>query len=165
MKVILIGKEGNKKIIKFKNGMEIIIPDRHEIEVGMNLKLQYEGIIPIEDYIGEFALVFTLSNEDINFNLYVNEIFCDEEDDMNLYSTFTTYGKVNMLKVCYKSPIYDLVKSLKYDGGYYNGWQAHIALAFQDAYINAEDKTDIYKISNIASTNFLNLLMGKNSGR
>jgi hypothetical protein len=165
MKVTSIEKEGIKKIIKFKNKMEIAVPDGLEIEVGMNLKLQYEGIMPIEDYTGEFALVFTLSNEDINFNLYVNDIFCDEEDEMNLYSAFITYGKANMFKVCYKSPIYDLVKSLKYDEGYYIGWQSNIAMAFQDAYTKAEDKTDIYKISNIASTNFLNLLMGKNNGR
>lgn len=54
-----------------------------------------------------------------------------------------------------------LIKELKKDksnGSYYYSWQANIAVAMQDAYKDAEDKTDIYKISNDGAKRFLELL-------
>ena len=48
---------------------------------------------------------------------------------------------------------------LKEDSDYFMSWQANIAVAMQDAYANAEDKTDIHKISNEGAKNFLELLI------
>ena len=47
----------------------------------------------------------------------------------------------------------------KSESSYYYSWQANIAVAFQDAYTWAEDKEDIYGISNTAAKNFLDLLI------
>ena len=58
--------------------------------------------------------------------------------------------------------IEELIKELKKDkseGSYYYSWQANIAVAMQDAYNNAEDKTNIHHISNEGAKNFLELLI------
>lgn len=58
--------------------------------------------------------------------------------------------------------IEELVEALKNDktqGSYYYSWQANIAVAMQDAYEEAEDKTDIHKISNDGAKRFLDLLI------
>lgn len=47
----------------------------------------------------------------------------------------------------------------KSEGSYYYSWQANIAVAMQDAYKEAEDKTDIHKISNDGAKRFLELLI------
>ena len=55
-----------------------------------------------------------------------------------------------------------LIEELKKDkseGSYYYSWQANIAVSIQDAYQRAEDKTDIYKISNDGAKAFLDLLI------
>jgi hypothetical protein len=55
-----------------------------------------------------------------------------------------------------------LIEALKEDkseGSYYYSWQANIAVAMQDAYAEAEDKTDIHKISNDGAKRFLDLLI------
>ena len=55
-----------------------------------------------------------------------------------------------------------LVEELRKDksnGSYYYSWQANIAVAMQDAYGDAEDKTDIHKISNDGAKRFLELLI------
>lgn len=62
----------------------------------MKLDLKFRNIVPIDDYAGEFALVFTLSNKNMNFNLFINDIFCDDDDEMNLYSAFIDYGTFNI---------------------------------------------------------------------
>jgi len=54
-----------------------------------------------------------------------------------------------------------LQKELKKDEGYFYGWQANIAVAFQDVYHNAKDKKDIHKISNDAAIRFLKLLISE----
>ena len=58
--------------------------------------------------------------------------------------------------------IQKLVKELKKDkseGSYYYAWQANIAVAMQDAYARAKDKTDIHAILNEGAKNFLDLLI------
>jgi len=47
----------------------------------------------------------------------------------------------------------------KSEGSYYYSWQANIAVAMQDAYDDAGDKTDIHKISNDGAKRFLDLLI------
>lgn len=47
----------------------------------------------------------------------------------------------------------------KTEGSYYYSWQANIAVAMQDAYRDAEDKSDIHKISNEGAKRFLDLLI------
>ena len=55
-----------------------------------------------------------------------------------------------------------LIEELRKDksnGSYYYSWQANIAVAMQDAYRDAEDKTDIHAISNEGAKRFLELLI------
>lgn len=55
-----------------------------------------------------------------------------------------------------------LIKALKEDkseGSYYYSWQANIAVAMQDAFKDAENKTDMHKISNDGAKRFLDLLV------
>jgi hypothetical protein len=52
-----------------------------------------------------------------------------------------------------------LIEELKKDKDLYYGWQSNIAVAMQDAYERAEDKTDIHKISNDGAKAFLDLLI------
>ena len=55
-----------------------------------------------------------------------------------------------------------LIEELKKDKSncsYYYSWQANIAVAMQDAYSDAEDKTDIHAISNEGAKRFLDLLI------
>jgi transcription initiation factor IIE alpha subunit len=62
-----------------------------------------------------------------------------------------------------KYMIEKLIEELKKDkseGSYYYSWQANIAVAMQDAFHRAEDKTDIHKISNEGAKAFLDLLIG-----
>lgn len=47
----------------------------------------------------------------------------------------------------------------KSEGSYYYSWQANIAVAMQDAYEYAEDKTNIHAISNEGAKRFLDLLI------
>ena len=47
----------------------------------------------------------------------------------------------------------------KSNGSYYYSWQANIAVAMQDAFSDAEDKTDIHAISNNGAKRFLDLLI------
>ena len=56
-----------------------------------------------------------------------------------------------------------LIEELKKDKDYYYAWQANIAVAMQDAYARAEDKTDIHKISNDGAKAFLDLLIRDNN--
>ena len=97
MKVKKIKRDGIKNWITFKNGLVIVVPITLPIEVGMDLKLKFDGITPILDY-PEFALMFSLSNEVHHFNLYVSNVFCDEDDDMNLYSSFMDFGNYDINK-------------------------------------------------------------------
>ena len=55
-----------------------------------------------------------------------------------------------------------LVEELRKDksgSSYYYSWQANIAVAMQDAYADAKDKTDIHAISNDGAKRFLDLLI------
>ena len=62
-----------------------------------------------------------------------------------------------------------LIKALKEDEGYYYGWQANIAMAFQDEYrtqmeilehpFTLEAQVSIHQIANNAAKNFLNQLI------
>ena len=52
-----------------------------------------------------------------------------------------------------------LIEELKKDKDLYYGWQSNIAVAMQDAYKRADDKTDIHKISNDGAKAFLDLLI------
>lgn len=52
-----------------------------------------------------------------------------------------------------------LIEALKEDAEYYYAWQSNIAVAMQDAYSRATDKTDIHKISNEGAKAFLNILL------
>ena len=52
-----------------------------------------------------------------------------------------------------------LIKELRTSESYYYSWQANIAVAMQDAYADAEDKTNIHKISNEGAHRFLDLLI------
>ena len=155
MKVKKVKTLSDKKLISFKNGLKILIPYRYNIKVGMKLKFEYERAFL--DINKEFVNIFTLSNKTENFDLFINET-SEYEDVMNLKSSFVDYGRVNMDKICEKSPIQDLVKALKDDEGYYIGWIANIAMAFQDCYNWEEDKKDIHKISNDAAKHFLKQL-------
>ena len=58
------------------------------------------------------------------------------------------------MKKKHKSPIAELVHSLKTDEGYYIGWKANIAMAFFD-----EARKNLHEIANTAADNFLQLLM------
>ncbi len=54
-----------------------------------------------------------------------------------------------------------LTKALRDDPGYRIGWQANIAMAFQDEYNRVKDempKVSIHAISNAAAQNFIELL-------
>lgn len=53
----------------------------------------------------------------------------------------------------------ELVKALKKDNNFYYGWQSNIAVAMQDAYRQAKDKSDIHAISNDGAKRFLDLLI------
>ena len=156
MKIKSVKSKGIKKLIKFTNGFEVVVPNRYDIEKGMKLKLTFNGIAPILEYTGEFALMFSLSNKYCNFNLFVNGLFCDDEDIMNLYSMFVDYGKVDIVKICDKSPTQDLVNSLKNDKEYFEGWKANIATSLLDAFTSEDNKNDI---SNKAADMFLKRLM------
>ena len=116
MKVKKVKTLSDKKLISFKNGLKILVPYRYDVEVGMKLKLEYDGIFL--DINKEFVNIFTLSNKTENFNLFINET-SEYEDDTNLKSSFVDYGNVDMDWICQKSPIQDLVKALKEDEGYY----------------------------------------------
>ena len=156
MKVKKVKTLSDKKLISFKNGLKILVPYRYDVEVGMKLKLEYDGIFL--DINKEFVNIFTLSNKTENFNLFINET-SEYEDVTNLKSSFVDYGNVDMDGICQKSPIEDLVKALKEDEGYYESWLANIAIAFQDCYGWEKDKKDIHKISNDAAKKFLKQLM------
>lgn len=52
-----------------------------------------------------------------------------------------------------------LVEALKSDKDLYYGWQSNIAVAMQDAFTLAEDKSDIHAISNEGAKRFLDLLI------
>jgi len=68
-----------------------------------------------------------------------------------------------------KSPITDLVNSLKQDEQYYYySWQANIAMAFKDQFwkectshqhLSLMDSETLHEIANSAAKNFLNLLI------
>ncbi len=65
-----------------------------------------------------------------------------------------------------KKAIKVLTKALETDEDYFYGWQANIAMAFQDEYYREKEKgkgyfnkTDVHRISNNAATNFLNSLI------
>lgn len=67
-----------------------------------------------------------------------------------------------MLGIKENNMIEKLIEELKKDkseGSYYYGWQANIAVAMQDAFKDAKDKTDIHKISNDGAKRFLELLI------
>ena len=53
----------------------------------------------------------------------------------------------------------ELVKALKKDNNFYYGWQSNIAVAMQDAYRQAKEKSDIHAISNDGAKRFLDLLI------
>lgn len=57
------------------------------------------------------------------------------------------------------SKMLDELRADKSEGSYYYTWQANIAVAMQDAFADAEDKTDIHKISNDGAKRFLDLLI------
>ena len=67
----------------------------------------------------------------------------------------------------FKKAIKRVMKELREEEGYYYSWQANIACAFQDACRQYKKKNnkkalsngDIYKISNTAAKEFLNLLI------
>ena len=56
-----------------------------------------------------------------------------------------------------------LKKALRDDINFYYGWQANIAIAFQDEYARSnkryKNRQDVHDISNKAAQNFLNLLI------
>jgi hypothetical protein len=65
-----------------------------------------------------------------------------------------------------KQAIQILVKALNEDESYRYGWQANIAVQFQDEFSRAlsdspMNREQIHKISNQAAINFLNLLCEK----
>lgn len=63
------------------------------------------------------------------------------------------------MKITIQQAVEKLIEELKADESYYYGWQANIAVAMQDAYGEAEDKSDIHAISNEGAKRFLELLM------
>jgi len=66
------------------------------------------------------------------------------------------------MKKKHKSPIAELVHSLKTDEGYYIGWKANIAMAFFDEARRKKAKIsrkNLHEIANTAADNFLQLLM------
>lgn len=61
-----------------------------------------------------------------------------------------------------KDAVDKLREALKEDEGYYYGWQANIAMAYQDeAYRmgSRDSRETLHKIGNGAAKNFLNLLI------
>lgn len=71
------------------------------------------------------------------------------------------------MEITIKEAVDQLVKALKEDPGYYNAWQANIAMSFQDEWRRKADSCptildtgdlDIHEIANDAAKNFLNLL-------
>ena len=69
---------------------------------------------------------------------------------------------VKGLDESYKILVEKLLKGLRMDkseGSFYHAWQANIAVAMQDAYGYAEDKTDIHKISNDGAKRFLDIFL------
>lgn len=59
-----------------------------------------------------------------------------------------------------ENPITNLVKALKTDEDYYQGWKANIAMAFQDEFHSHEDgDIDINDLANAAAERFLNQLI------
>lgn len=57
-----------------------------------------------------------------------------------------------------KQAVETLVKALKEDPDYRESWKANIAMAFKDAYDNADVMDEIHTIANTAADNFLNIL-------
>jgi len=158
MEVKKVRKLNNKKLVKFTNKVEVLVPYRYDIKKGMKLKLSYENaFIDIND---EFVNIFTLSNNETNFNLFINDN-TEYEDRVDLLSSFISYGELDKEDICSKSPIEDLVKALNEDDDYYNSWVANLAMGFMDSYNFAKDKTNIHKIANDSADNFLKQLTYK----
>jgi len=109
MKIKEIECVDDKQVLFFKNGVVIETPLNYEFEVGMKLKLKFENILISEE--DDIFNIFTLSNKDINFNLFVNTND-SYEDKSNLVSSIISYGKLDKEKIYLKSPIERLVNSL-----------------------------------------------------
>ena len=66
------------------------------------------------------------------------------------------------MKITTSQAVEQLCKNLKEDKHFFYGWQANIAVCFQDAYDEDKKKyknrSDIHRISNEAAKNFLNIL-------
>jgi len=52
-----------------------------------------------------------------------------------------------------------LQKALKEDEGYYQVWQANIAVCIQDVWNKEKPSVDVHKISNEGAKRFLDLLL------
>jgi len=61
-----------------------------------------------------------------------------------------------------KDAVLVLVKALKEDEGYYDGWVGNIAISFKDAFSECDktykNRKDVHKIANIAAVEFLKKL-------
>lgn len=62
-----------------------------------------------------------------------------------------------------KSPIEDLVNSLKDDPGYYMVWKANLSQAFQNSFRRHCLHNGVYEIANMAAEDFLRQLMNRGS--
>ena len=64
-----------------------------------------------------------------------------------------------------KNTIDKLTSELRIDDGYFQSWKSNIAVCFQDAYSQFQNKKNIHEISNIAAERFLDVLCLKTADR
>ncbi len=150
MKIKSIKFSGDKQYLHFDDKTIICTPEYYDFEVGMELDLKFDGVTL--DCNNEIMTIFILSNNEVNFNLYVND-GTRYGDDANLLSTFVKIRELPKI-----SPIHFLLKELEEDSDYKIGWIANIAMSFVD---NFDKNKSLHENANIAAEKFLNMLLTK----
>lgn len=145
MKIKSIKFSGDKQYLHFDDKTIICTPEDYDFEVGMNLDLKFDGVT--FDRNNEIITIFTLSNNEVNFNLYIND-GTRYGDDANLLSTFVKIKELPKI-----SPIHFLVKELEEDEGYKIGWIANVAMSFVD---NFDKNKSLHENANIEADKVVN---------
>lgn len=147
MKIKRIKYSGEKQFLYFDDNIIISTPEYYEFEVGMELELNFDGIM--FDINKEIINMFSLSNDEYNFNLYVNDN-SNYKDEANLLSTFIKLKELPEI-----SPVHFLKRKLEEDDNYRESWKANIAMAFKDYY--DKDKS-LHENANVSADKFLTQL-------
>ena len=147
MKIKSIKFSGDKQYLYFNDKTIIATPEHYDFEEGMELNLHFEGIMM--DSNKEIVTIFTLSNEEENFNLFIND-GSKYRDNANLLSTFVKIKELPEI-----SPVHFLIKKLEEDSDYRRSWKDNIAMAFKDCY---NSNKSLHDNANMSANRFLDIL-------